>query len=253
MQDNQEIRDTTDFGFTQVSPQEKTRRVKAVFSSVAGRYDLMNDLMSAGMHRLWKRFTVHLSQVRNGDRVLDLAGGTGDMALLFSSLTGDRGRVVVSDINDSMLHAGRDKLLNRGILDGIDYVQANAESLPFAAGSFDCISMAFGLRNVTHKERALASIFESLDYGGVAVILEFSTLVLPVLRRLYDNYSFRMIPEIGRMVAGDRQSYQYLVESIRRHPDQETLKQMMEDAGFAQVCFYNLFGGIVAVHRGYKI
>lgn len=253
MDERKELTGSTDFGFQQVTPAEKTRRVKAVFSSVAGNYDLMNDLMSGGMHRLWKRFAVQVSQVRTGDRVLDLAGGTGDLARLFRDRVGDSGNVVVSDINSSMLLEGRDKLVNRGYLDGIDYVLANAENLPFGKNAFDCISIAFGLRNVTYKDKALASMYESIKFGGTVIILEFSKLVLPFIGRLYNSYSFKVIPELGNWVADDRESYQYLVESIRRHPDQLALKSMMESAGFDKVCFYNLCGGIVAVHKGYKI
>ena len=244
---------TTDFGFQTVTPAEKTRRVEAVFSSVAGNYDLMNDLMSVGLHRLWKRYAVHISPVRAGSVVLDLAGGTGDLAALYRRRVGASGRVVVSDINNSMLQRGRDRLVDAGYVAGMDYVQANAESLPFKDHSFDCISIAFGLRNVTNKARALASMHAKLKYGGTAVILEFSALALPLLRKLYDKYSFEIIPAIGKWVARDRDSYQYLVESIRTHPDQETLKQMMEAAGYQRVTYYNLSGGIVAIHVGYKL
>ena len=244
---------STDFGFKTVTPEEKTRRVAAVFSSVAGNYDLMNDLMSVGMHRLWKRYAVHVSPVRAGSVVLDLAGGTGDLAVLYRRRVGAAGRVVVSDINNKMLRRGRDRLTDAGFVSGLDYVQANAEHLPFLDNTFDCISIAFGLRNVTDKAMALSSMHDKLKYGGAVVILEFSTLALPLLRKLYDKYSFEVIPAIGKWVAKDRDSYQYLVESIRKHPDQETLKRLMQNAGFSQVSYYNLSGGIVAVHKGYKI
>ena len=253
MEDRSITEGSEDFGFKQVTAREKTRRVKAVFSSVAGNYDLMNDLMSGGLHRLWKYFAVHISQVKAGDRVLDLAGGTGDLAMLFRDRVGSEGRVCLSDINTSMLQEGKQKLINNGYLDGIDYVLANAENLPFNRNSFDCISIAFGLRNITFKEKALSSMYYSLKYGGEIIILEFSKLVLPVLERLYNEFSFKIIPELGSWVSNDRGSYQYLVESIRKHPDQVILKKMMETAGFERVCFYNLLGGIVAVHKGYKI
>lgn len=244
---------TTDFGFQRVSPDEKTRRVAGVFSSVAGRYDLMNDLMSFGAHRLWKRYAVHISQIKPGAKVLDVAGGTGDMATLFRRKVGDEGNVIISDINAEMILAGRDQLINKGMVQGIDYVQANAESLPFQDNRFDCISIAFGLRNVTDKQKALSSMYDKLKYGGCIIILEFSKIVLPLLKSIYDKYSFKVIPMIGKWVARDQESYQYLVESIRMHPDQESLKEMMERSGFSRVSYYNLSGGIVAVHKGYKL
>lgn len=244
---------STDFGYQTVSPEEKSRKVSEVFSSVATNYDLMNDLMSAGMHRLWKRFAVHVSHVKTGSSVLDVAGGTGDLAILYRNIIGDTGQVIISDINSSMLSHGRDKLIDNGCCSRIEFVQANAECLPFQDNSFDCISMAFGLRNVTDKSKALGSLFEKLKYGGNIILLEFSTLVLPVFKKLYDKYSFNFIPMLGKWVANDKGSYQYLVESIRMHPDQETLKEMMVSAGFSSVSYYNLSGGIVAVHKGYKI
>jgi demethylmenaquinone methyltransferase/2-methoxy-6-polyprenyl-1,4-benzoquinol methylase len=244
---------TTDFGFQTVTPKEKTRRVAAVFSSVAGKYDLMNDLMSAGMHRLWKRYAVHISPVRAGSAVLDLAGGTGDLAVLYHRRVGPAGRVVVCDINADMLRTGRDRLIDVGFIAGVEYVQADAECLPFRDHTFDCICIGFGLRNVTDKTRALASMHARLKYGGAVVILEFSVLALPLLCKLYDHYSLNVIPAIGRWVAKDEDSYRYLVESIRKHPDQETLKAMMNDAGYSHVTYNNLSGGIVAVHKGYKI
>lgn len=244
--------DKTDFGFKTVSPKEKTERVSRVFSSVASRYDFMNDVMSLGVHRFWKRYAVHMACLRPGSRVLDVAGGTGDMAALFHAKLGSKGSIVVTDINADMLNTGRDRLLDQGI-DDIVFIQADAESLPFANNSFDCISVAFGLRNVTDKERALRSMFECLRYGGRLLVLEFSQVVLPVLGRIYDAYSFRLIPFLGRTFAGDEESYRYLVESIRMHPDQETMKSMMEEAGFARVTYHNLSGGIVALHSGYRL
>ena len=243
----------THFGFQTVTPEEKTRRVSQVFSSVAGNYDLMNDLMSAGLHRLWKRYAVHISQIKSGGMVLDVAGGTGDLATLFRQKVGDRGRVVISDINNAMLREGRDRLIDKGFISGIEYVQGNAECLPFAGNTFDCVCIAFGLRNVTDKAMALSSMYDKLMFGGNIIILEFSSLVLPLLAKLYDRYSFDIIPTVGKWVAKDADSYRYLVESIRKHPDQETLKKMMEHAGFSRVSYYNLSGGIVAVHKGYKI
>jgi demethylmenaquinone methyltransferase/2-methoxy-6-polyprenyl-1,4-benzoquinol methylase len=246
-------RNSTDFGFQRVSPEEKTRRVTDVFSSVAGNYDLMNDLMSLGIHRLWKRQAVHIAQVRPGSRVLDLAGGTGDMTALLHDRVGSAGRIVVADINESMLLEGRARLIDQGIVEGVSYLRLNAEQLPFRDHSFDCICMAFGLRNVTRKERALASMRAKLKYGGSVVILEFSRVAAPLLKEIYDLYSFKLIPILGNLVAKDRDSYQYLVESIRKHPDQEELKYLMEDAGFRRVSFYNLSGGVVAIHKGYKL
>ena len=246
-------RNSTDFGFQRVSPEEKTRRVTDVFSSVAGNYDLMNDLMSLGIHRLWKRQAVHIAQIRPGFRVLDLAGGTGDITALLHDRVGSAGRIVVADINESMLLEGRTRLIDQGIVEGVSYLRLNAEQLPFRDHSFDCICMAFGLRNVTRKERALASMRAKLKYGGSVVILEFSRVAAPLLKEIYDLYSFKLIPILGNLVAKDRDSYQYLVESIRKHPDQEELKYLMEDAGFRRVSFYNLSGGVVAIHKGYKL
>lgn len=247
------ITDKTDFGFEQVSPEDKTRRVGEVFSSVSPRYDLMNDLMSLGIHRLWKRYAVSLSATSPGQIVLDVAGGTGDMARLFHERVGEDGLVLVTDINNQMLALGRDKLYDHGIVRGIKYVQANAESLPFRNNYFDCISIAFGLRNVTDKQAALRSMYEKIKFGGCLIILEFSRIVLPYFRQLYDNYSFRFIPWLGKIILNDEASYRYLVESIRMHPDQETLKHMIEAAGFSRVNYYNLTAGVVAVHRAYKL
>ncbi|HXG28739.1 MAG TPA: bifunctional demethylmenaquinone methyltransferase/2-methoxy-6-polyprenyl-1,4-benzoquinol methylase UbiE [Nevskiales bacterium] len=243
----------TDFGFQKVPWGEKQKRVGAVFDSVAGRYDLMNDLMSFGIHRLWKKFTVELAAVRAGERVLDLAGGTGDLSAALAARVGAGGRVVCSDINAAMLGVGRQRLTDRGVVGNVDYVQANAEKLPFADHSFDCVTIGFGLRNVTDKAAALASMYRVLRPGGRLLVLEFSKPRLPGLSQLYDQYSFHVLPLMGRVVAHNADSYRYLAESIRMHPDQETLKQMMEQAGYARCQFYNLTGGIVAVHRGYKL
>jgi demethylmenaquinone methyltransferase/2-methoxy-6-polyprenyl-1,4-benzoquinol methylase len=212
----------------------------------------MNDLMSAGIHRIWKRFTIELSGVRKGHAVLDIAGGTGDLAARFSELVGDEGRVVLADINAAMLEVGRNKLLDKGRIGNIEFVQADAQDLPFPDDSFDCITIAFGLRNVTDKDRALRSMLRVLKPGGRLLVLEFSKPQNELLSRAYDAYSFSVLPAMGRLVAGDSESYQYLAESIRMHPDQETLRDMMEDAGFAQVEYHNMTGGIVALHRGVK-
>ena len=244
---------TTDFGFERVTWGEKRKRVGAVFDSVATRYDLMNDLMSFGVHRLWKRFAIELAAVRAGERALDLAGGTGDLSAALAERVGPSGQVVCSDINASMLEVGRQRLADRGIAGNIEYVLADAEKLPFEDNSFDCLTIAFGLRNVTDKAAALASMYRVLKPGGRLLVLEFSKPRAPGLSKLYDTYSFRMLPLMGRLVARDADSYRYLAESIRMHPDQETLKGMMEQAGYARCQFYNLTGGIVAVHRGYKL
>ena len=235
----------TDFGYERVSPDEKTRRVRGVFDSVTGKYDLMNDLMSAGLHRIWKRFTVEVSGVREGARVLDLAGGTGDLARLFARRVGAGGMVVHTDINHAMLAAGRDKLIDAGR--ALPTVQCNAEALPFRDRAFDCVSIAFGLRNVTRKERALGEMRRVLKPGGSALILEFSR-VHEALKPAYDWYSFNVLPRLGRWIARDEASYRYLAESIRMHPDQQALKAMLETAGFEHVDFHNLTGGVVALH-----
>ena len=244
------VSDKTHFGFEQVAPEEKTRRVKGVFESVAGKYDLMNDLMSAGLHRAWKRFTVETSRVRPGNRVLDIAGGTADLARLFADRVGSTGSVVLTDVNAAMLSAGRDRMIDEGRL--VPAVQCNAEALPFPSRSFDCVCIGFGLRNVTRKEVALAEMRRVLKHGGVALILEFSRVWEP-LQAAYDWYSFNVLPRLGRLVAGDEASYRYLAESIRVHPDQAALKTMMEGAGFERVEWFNLSAGIVALHRGYAI
>ena len=241
--------ETTDFGFEQVSPAEKTQRVRGVFESVAARYDVMNDLMSAGMHRLWKRFAVELSGVRPGARVLDIAGGTADMTRLFSDKAGPTGEVWLTDINGAMLAVGRDRMLDEGRAGPA--VQCDAERLPFPSAYFDVTCIAFGLRNVTRKENALAEMQRVLKPGGRAVVLEFSRIAAP-LKPAYDWYSFNVLPRMGKLVAGDEASYRYLAESIRMHPDQETLRTLMETAGLERVEYFNLAGGLVAAHRGYK-
>ncbi|MDP5070634.1 MAG: bifunctional demethylmenaquinone methyltransferase/2-methoxy-6-polyprenyl-1,4-benzoquinol methylase UbiE [Congregibacter sp.] len=244
--------ETTHFGYRDVKTEEKAGMVRDVFDSVASRYDLMNDLMSAGVHRIWKRFTIELSGVRRGNRVLDIAGGTGDLAAKFAPMVGDDGEVVLADINASMLRVGRDRLINKGIRGNLHYVQADAQHLPFPDDHFDCITIAFGLRNVTDKTLALHSMLRILKPGGRLLILEFSKPRNPLLSRAYDAYSFGVLPFMGRLVAGDSESYQYLAESIRKHPDQETLQQMMEDVGFTRCDYHNMTGGVVAVHRGVK-
>lgn len=244
--------DTIDFGYKNVAKDAKQGLVANVFHSVAAKYDVMNDLMSFGIHRLWKRYTIDCSGVRPGQRVLDIAGGTGDLTAAFARRVGAKGEVVLADINASMLQVGRDKLRNKGVVGNIRYVQANAEELPFADDSFDIITIAFGLRNVTDKSKALASMLRVLKPGGRLLVLEFSKPVQPLLNQAYDFYSFNVLPKMGQVVAGDAESYQYLAESIRMHPDQETLKGMMEDVGFEQVTYANLTGGIVALHKGFK-
>lgn len=245
--------DKTHFGYQKVDASAKADMVAQVFDSVATKYDVMNDLMSFGVHRIWKRFTISQSGVRPGQCVLDIAGGTGDLAVHFSKRVGAGGLVVLADINAAMLRTGRDKLLDNGIVGNVDYAQANAEALPFAEESFDCITIAFGLRNVTDKEKALASMNHVLKPGGRLLVLEFSKPLLPLLSRAYDAYSFTALPIMGKLVANDADSYRYLAESIRMHPDQETLKAMMDSAGFAMTSYHNLTGGIVALHKGFKI
>lgn len=243
---------TTHFGFREVPESAKDGLVADVFHSVAGKYDLMNDLMSFGIHRLWKQFATEASGVRGGFRVLDVAGGTGDLAAKFAVRVGRRGQVVLADINESMLGIGRARLADRGIVGNVAFVQANAENLPFSEDYFDRVSIAFGLRNVTHIDRALRSMWRVLKPGGMLLVLEFSHPAVPGLNRLYDTYSFNVLPWLGRVIAQDEGSYRYLAESIRKHPDQETLKTMMEQAGFERVQYFNLSGGIVALHKGYK-
>ena len=243
---------TTHFGYQQVPLTQKAARVGEVFHSVAEKYDLMNDLMSLGIHRLWKRFAIELSGVRQHNQVLDIAGGTGDLAQRFSKIVGPHGQVILADINASMLAVGRDRLLDAGFAFNIRLVQANAEALPFADNSFDCISIGFGLRNVTQIDKALRSMYRVLKPGGRLIILEFSKPTTPWLSRLYDGYSFSLLPKLGSLIANDAASYQYLAESIRMHPDQNTLKSMLDSAGFARSDYHNLTGGIVAIHRGFK-
>ena len=242
----------THFGYRTVAESEKADLVGAVFSSVADRYDVMNDAMSLGVHRLWKRFAVGCCALSAGQRVLDVAGGSGDLSLQFASQVGADGRVVLTDINPDMLARGRARLIDRGVIDNVEFAIADAEDLPFEAGSFDCVSISFGLRNVTRKDKALASMYRVLKPGGRLVVLEFSKPVLPLLEKAYDAWSFSVIPRLGQAIAGDEDSYRYLVESIRRHPDQDTLAGMMGDAGFEDVRVHNLSGGIVAVHIGFK-
>ncbi|SDI37760.1 2-octaprenyl-6-methoxy-1,4-benzoquinone methylase /demethylmenaquinone methyltransferase [Ferrimonas sediminum] len=244
--------DKTHFGYKTVEADKKAEMVADVFHSVASKYDLMNDLMSFGVHRYWKRFTIECAAARPGMKVLDLAGGTGDLTKKFSQLVGEKGEVVLADINDSMLKVGRAKLQDQGVVGNVNYVQANAEALPFPDNHFDIITIAFGLRNVTEKEKALASMNRVLKPGGKLLVLEFSKPLSPMMQKAYDFYSFQVIPKMGSMVAGDAESYQYLSESIRMHPDQETLKQMMLNAGFDQADYVNMTNGVVALHRGYK-
>ncbi|WP_438971133.1 bifunctional demethylmenaquinone methyltransferase/2-methoxy-6-polyprenyl-1,4-benzoquinol methylase UbiE [Methylophaga sp.] len=246
-----EQKNTTHFGYKEVPVTEKARHVADVFHSVASKYDLMNDLMSLGIHRFWKFFTLQSSGVRRGAKVLDIAGGTGDLTRKFSKMVGESGKVVLADINASMLNVGRDRLTDDGIVGNIEYVQANAESLPFPDNSFDCITIAFGLRNVTDKDKALASMFRVLKPGGQLMVLEFSKPA-DWLGGIYDTYSFNVLPQLGKLFTGDAESYRYLAESIRMHPDQETLKQMMTDVGFERCDYHNMSAGIVALHRGYK-
>jgi demethylmenaquinone methyltransferase / 2-methoxy-6-polyprenyl-1,4-benzoquinol methylase len=243
---------TTHFGFRKINAEEKSNLVADVFRSVAPKYDVMNDLMSFGLHRLWKRFTLDEASLRPGQTVLDVASGTGDLAKSFAKIVGKRGKVIMTDINEAMLNTGRDRLADAGVVGNVDYVQADAEQLPFADNYFDCVTIAFGLRNVTNKAAALRSLYRVLKPGGKLLILEFSHPTVPIVNQFYDLYSFNVIPKLGEWVANDRTSYQYLVESIRMHPDQETLKAMMLESGLEEVTYFNLSGGIVALHKGYK-
>jgi demethylmenaquinone methyltransferase/2-methoxy-6-polyprenyl-1,4-benzoquinol methylase len=244
---------TTHFGYKDVPTEEKQAMVADVFHSVAAKYDVMNDLMSFGVHRLWKRFTIDMSGVRPGNKVLDLAGGTGDLTKKFSKIVGPAGKVVLADINSSMLEVGRERLTNQGYVGNVEYVQANAQFLPFEDNTFDVITIAFGLRNVTDKDEALRSMFRVLKPGGRLLVLEFSQTKNPLLKKAYDLYSFTALPLMGKLITNDSESYKYLAESIRMHPDQETLKGMMADAGFNRVSYHNMTGGMVALHRGIKI
>jgi len=244
---------TADFGFEKVAWDEKAGRVRSVFASVAGKYDVMNDLMSFGVHRLWKRFALSLTGLKVGQHALDVAGGTGDLALGMLRQVGKNGRVVLSDINADMLAIGRDRLLDHGFVANVECLVADAERLPFDDNSFDCVTIGFGLRNVTDKPAALRSMHRVLKPGGQLLVLEFSTPVAPGLKPAYDAYSFKVLPLLGRLVARDSASYRYLAESIRMHPNQDTLLQMLRDAGFGQTRYHNLAGGIVALHRGYKL
>ncbi len=249
MSDNEQ---KTHFGFQEVTAAEKARRVGGVFSSVADRYDLMNDLMSFGIHRLWKRFTLSQTGLKPGQSALDVAGGTGDLTRGLAQQVGGNGCVILADINAAMLENGRCKLVDAGVAGNVEYVQADAEKLPFTGNHFHCITIGFGLRNVTRKETALASLYRVLKPGGRLLVLEFSKPALPGLQRIYDMYSFKVLPRLGKWVAKDEASYRYLAESIRVHPDQGTLRQMMQAAGFERCSYFNLSGGIVALHRGYK-
>jgi demethylmenaquinone methyltransferase/2-methoxy-6-polyprenyl-1,4-benzoquinol methylase len=243
---------TTHFGYETVDAKEKAGRVAGVFHSVADNYDLMNDLMSAGIHRLWKHMTIEMSGVRKGHKVLDIAGGTGDLAAKFSKIVGSEGSVVLADINESMLKVGRDRLIDRGITENVTFSQADAQYLPFPDDTFDVITIAFGLRNVTDKDMALRSMFRVLKPGGKLLILEFSKPTSSLLSKIYDTYSFNVLPQLGKVFANDSDSYKYLAESIRMHPDQSTLLHMLDSAGFENTDFHNMTGGVVALHRGIK-
>lgn len=250
MTTEQNSEQSTHFGFKTVAEHEKAKKVGEVFHSVASKYDLMNDVMSAGMHRGWKRFAVEVSGVKAGDKVLDIAGGSGDLSKLFAKKVGAEGQVILTDINASMLAVGRDRMIDAGL--NVPAAQCDAEKLPFPDNHFDCVIVAFGLRNMTHKDKALAEMQRVLKVGGRLLVLEFSKVWQP-LSKIYDAYSFKLLPFMGRILTKDAESYQYLAESIRMHPDQETLKQMMVDAGLSKVDYYNLSAGVVALHKGYKL
>lgn len=245
------MKKTTDFGFTEVLSEDKQALVKNVFNSVASKYDLMNDVLSFGTHRLWKHYTVASSNVKAGDKILDIAGGTGDLAQAFKKKIGNSGQVILSDINAAMLKQGRNNLINQGIV-GVDFVQFSGEQIPFADSTFDCVSIAFGLRNITDKDQAISEMYRVLKPGGCLLILEFSKTDIELLKKFYDFYSFNIIPQLGKFIANDQASYQYLAESIRKHPDQETLKKMVLSAGFNFCEYHNLTAGIVALHKGIK-
>ena len=242
---------TTHFGFKDVATQDKQRMVRSVFDSVANKYDLMNDVLSFGAHRLWKHYTIAMANVKTGDKILDIAGGTGDLARAFATKVGNTGQVVLSDINAAMLNEGRKNLINKGVI-GVEFVQLSGEQIPFADNSFDCVSIAFGLRNVTDKDQCIREMYRVLKPGGCMLILEFSKTDIVPLEKFYDFYSFNVMPKLGKFIANDEESYQYLAESIRKHPDQETLKKMVLDAGFGLCEYHNLSGGIVALHKGIK-
>lgn len=245
--------DTTHFGYQDVPRSEKAQHVRGVFDSVANKYDLMNDVMSGGLHRIWKRYTMDLTRLRPGQQALDVAGGTGDLAIRMSKMVGDTGHVVLSDINEAMLEQGRRRLIDEGIVGNVSCVLADAEKLPFNDNQFDVVTIAFGLRNVTDKNAALRSMNRVLKPGGQLLVLEFSKMVVPGISQIYDWYSFNVLPKLGEALVNDADSYRYLAESIRMHPDQETLLGMLDDAGFEQTRYHNLSGGIVALHRGYKV
>jgi demethylmenaquinone methyltransferase/2-methoxy-6-polyprenyl-1,4-benzoquinol methylase len=242
----------THFGYHEVPIEQKANLVAKVFQSVAPNYDLMNDLMSFGLHRLWKRYAIDHAVIRPGHYILDVAAGTGDLSKAFARLVGPKGKVIMTDINEDMISTGRNRLIDAGLIDHIEYVQADAECLPFANNSFDCITIAFGLRNITNKTAALLSMYRVLKPGGRLLILEFSQAHTPLINKLYDFYSFHIIPKMGELIAQDRMSYQYLVESIRMHPNQDTLKAMLIESGFEDVDYFNLCDGIVALHKGFK-
>lgn len=244
--------ETTHFGYEDVAVSEKAGRVRGVFDSVASKYDVMNDLMSMGVHRLWKKQAIEMSGAREGQQMLDLAGGTGDLSIQFARIVGSAGRVVLSDVNASMLEQGRERLINEGVLGNVEYVQINAETIPFPDNTFDCVTISFGLRNVTDKDKALRSIHRVLKPGGRLLVLEFSKPTNERFKSAYDFYSFNILPVIGKVVANDEESYRYLAESIRMHPDQETLRGMMDEAGFSRTEYFNMTGGVVALHRGFK-
>jgi demethylmenaquinone methyltransferase/2-methoxy-6-polyprenyl-1,4-benzoquinol methylase len=243
----------THFGYQQVDADKKESLVAGVFDSVASKYDVMNDVMSFGIHRIWKKIALAHTGLKKGQRALDVAGGTGDLTIELSKQVGAEGEVVMSDINATMLEQGRRRLIDKGIAGNVKFVVANAEDLPFEDNSFDCITIAFGLRNVTHQDRALASMYRVLKPGGRLLVLEFSKPVMPGLDKAYDFYSFNILPKMGKIIANDEDSYRYLAESIRMHPDQATLKQMMQDAGFERCTYHNMTGGIVALHKGFKL
>ncbi len=245
--------DKTHFGYKTVDVDQKERLVGGVFDSVASKYDLMNDVMSFGIHRIWKKIAMMHTGLKKGQRALDVAGGTGDLSIEMSKQVGADGEVVIADINPAMLEQGRRRLIDRGIAGNVSFVEANAEDLPFEDNSFDCVTIAFGLRNVTNQDKALESMYRVLKPGGRLLVLEFSKPVLPGLEKAYDFYSFNIIPLMGRFIAKDEGSYRYLAESIRMHPDQATLKQMMQDAGFERCTYHNMTGGIVALHKGFKL